>query len=305
MTGWERPEPYRVLITGGDGQVAHELLQLGEQDSHVTVQALPRAVLDITSVEQIRAALDAYLPDYVVNTAAFNRVDAAEHERAACFSVNDQGVGLLANECGALAIPLIQISTDYVFDGRYASGYSEEDKVAPLGVYGESMVQGEAQIRQYQPHHIILRTSWLFSARGDNHLLRTLARARRLRELAAADDRRGNPTSAADVARVILAIIKQLNSGSDAWGTYHYCGAETTTRYNFTEAIIAAARQYEALALKELISVPGSEMPYEVERPVSSLLKCKKLLNNFGIRQRPWRNELTAVTQEMYATKSD
>ncbi|SIS85487.1 dTDP-4-dehydrorhamnose reductase [Neptunomonas antarctica] len=303
MTEWTTLLPIKILVTGGNGQVAHDLVLLGKQDNHFKMIPLNASELDVRSVVSIQHALDLYMPDYVINTAAFNKVDAAEHELERCFSLNRDGVRNLAIECGALSIPLIHLSTDHLFDGHYASGYVEDDDASPLGVFGESKRQGEEFLRQYHPKHIILRVSWIFSARGDNYLLRTLEKARSSTEIEAADDRQGCPTSAADVGRVILAIIKQLHNGAEAWGTYHYCGAEVTTRYRFTEAVLAAAGQYEALKTTSLLPVPSRALHIEVERPASSVLKCKKLLSTFGIRQRPWRSELMAVLRQIYQQK--
>jgi dTDP-4-dehydrorhamnose reductase len=219
--------------------------------------------------------------------------------------VNSEAVRGLAEVCAELGIILIHLSSDYVFDGHYASGYSESDEVAPLGVYGDSKWQGEEHIRRLLPHHIILRVSWIFSEHGTNFLLRLLDQARREKRVLAVDDRRGCPTSAGDVARVLVAILKQVASGAEAWGTYHYCGAEATTRYGFSEAILAAARQYEELAVVELVPVSSRDLPEAAERPASSVLKCKKLLNTFGIRQRPWRTELQQLVRALYEERSE
>lgn len=300
MTEWTKFSSIKILITGGGGQVAHDLVLLGKQDSYFELIALSSSDLDVTSSASIQKALDLYMPDFVVNTAAFNNVDEAENNPELCYRLNAEGVKNLAIECGALSIPLIHLSTDHLFNGHYASGYSEDDEVSPLGVFGESKRQGEELLRQYQPKHIILRVSWIFSDRGENYLLRTLDKARTLVAIETADDRQGCPTSAADVARVILAIIKQLDNGADAWGTYHYCGAEVTTRYRFTEAILAGARQYEELKTTSLVPVSSKALHSEVDRPASSVLKCRKLLSTFGIRQRPWRNELVAVLRQIY-----
>lgn len=300
MTEWIEQAPLKILVTGASGQVGSDLIRLGEQDSHFDIIALDKEQMDITDAVSVREGLDKYLPDFVVNTAAFNKVDAAEHEHEACFRLNRDGVKNLAVECGGLTIPLLHLSTDHIFDGHYASGYSEDDEVSPIGVFGSSKQQGEELLRQYLPHHIILRVSWIFSAQGQNHLLKTLEKARTDSAIEAADDRQGCPTSSADVARVVLAMIKQLHNGADAWGTYHYTGAEITTRYRFTEAIIAAARQHEALKVEELIPVPCRSLNLEVERPASSVLICKKLLHTFGIQQRPWRSELSVIMREIY-----
>lgn len=288
-------DPSRILVTGADGQIGQALSARLLQDPDFVVIARTSSQLDITREKPLEEQLALELPDFVVNCAGFNRVDPAERDPQRAYAVNRDGVASLAELCASLSIPLVHLSSDYVFDGHYASGYSEEDEVAPLGIYGDSKWQGEEQIRRLLPRHLILRVSWIFSETGRNFLLRTLQQAREQKRILAVDDRRGCPTSADDVARVLAAILKQLVNGAEAWGTYHYCGAEITTRYGFSEAILAAARQYEELAVRELVPVSSKEMPEEAERPASSVLKCSKLLNAFGIRQRPWRSELQRV----------
>lgn len=302
MTQWTGASAIKVLLTGADSQVAAGVMQQPGDDFELI--ALTHRQLDIGSPASVRAALDEHLPDYVVNTAGFNQVDVSEQDQARCFAVNRDGIKVLAQECGALAIPVLHLSTDHVFDGHYASGYSEEDAVSPLGIFGESKRQGEELLRQFQPQHIILRVSWIFSACGNNYLRRVLQQAASQSVLEAADDRQGCPTSAADVGRVILAIIKQLHAGAEAWGTYHYCGAEVTTRYRFTEAILAGARQYQPLKAQTLQPVPLKQLQTQGERPASSVLQCKKLLGAFGIRQHPWRRELAQVLKTLYANDS-
>lgn len=294
-------EPSRILITGAHGQIGRALVRLLARDPDFDIQACSRRQLDITNRKQIGEKLAELLPDYVVNCAGFNRVDPAEKDPQQAYALNSQGAAELAALCGELSIPLLHLSSDYVFDGHYASGYNESDDAAPLGIYGDSKWQGEEHIRRLLPRHIILRVSWIFSECGNNFLLRTLEQARHERCIKAVDDRRGCPTSADDVARVLQAILKQLANGAEAWGTYHYCGAEVTTRYGFSEAILAAARQYEELAVTELVPVSSRDMPEAAERPASSVLKCSKLLNTFGIRQRPWRSELQRLVRELYA----
>ncbi|SEG77289.1 dTDP-4-dehydrorhamnose reductase [Marinobacterium lutimaris] len=294
-------EPTRILITGAEGQIGQALVRLTRNDAHFSVTALSRRQMDITRREKVSEVLAAELPDYVVNCAGFNRVDPAERNPQWAYEANQHGPALLAEICGDMSIPLLHLSSDYVFDGHYASGYTEADEAAPLGIYGDSKWQGEEHIRQRLPRHIILRVSWLFSESGSNFLLKTLQQARSEVRMVAADDRRGCPTSADDVGRVLMAILQQLVNGAEAWGTYHYCGAEITTRYGFSEAILAAARQYEQLKVSELVPVTSKDLPDEAaERPASSVLKCSKLLNTFGIRQRPWRSELQRLVRELY-----
>ncbi|MGB0204934.1 MAG: dTDP-4-dehydrorhamnose reductase [Neptuniibacter sp.] len=293
-------KPVKLLVTGANGQVGTSVVRLAGQDGFFEVVALDKSALDITDEQQIRDQLSEHLPDYVVNCAAYDHVDEAEQQKELCDAVNADGVEKLALACGDLSIPMFHLSTDYVFDGHYASGYTEEDDVAPLGVYGHSKWQGEEKLRQVLPRHIILRVSWLFSNKGNNFVLRTLDTAHGKKELEAVIDRKGCPTSASDVARVVLAILKQVHNGADAWGTYHYCGAEITNRYDFCKEILIAAGQYESFEVEKMIPISSKDYVTEALRPNTSVLICKKLLETFGIRQKPWRQELVWVMRDIY-----
>ena len=292
--------PAKILITGADGQIGNYLNQIAQGEPFFSVVALTDAELDISSREQVQQQLDRHLPDYVINTTGFNAVDQVEAEPDRCLALNRDAVENLAKACGDLAIPLLHLSSDYVFDGHYESGYTEADQASPLGLYGESKWQGEELLREALPQHVILRVSWVFSAIGDNFMRRALLQAKGQEEIFAADDRRGCPTSASDIARVIVAILKQLHNGAENWGTYHYCCAEITTRYGFTEAVLAAAGQYEKLKAEKLVPISSSQLGNDAERPASSVLVCNKLLNDFGIRQLPWRSQLVAMIREHY-----
>ena len=293
-------KPVKILITGASGQVGTALSRQAEADAFFDVVTLDKSQLDVTNDQQIQEQLALHLPDYVVNCAAYDHVDEAEHAKDLCYAVNTQGIKNLALACGELSIPVFHLSTDYVFDGHYASGYTEEDEVAPQGVYADSKWQGEENLRQCLPQHIILRVSWLFSEQGNNFVLRTLESARSESDLKAVSDRRGCPTSASDVARVVIAMLKQIHNGADAWGTYHYCGAEITNRYDFCKEILIAAGQYENFKVEQLVPIYGKDYITEAHRPNTSVLVCKKLLNVFGIRQRPWRQELQWLMRMLY-----
>lgn len=297
-------KPAKLLITGANGQVGSALQRAVANAPAFEVVALSKDALDITDAAQVQAKLAEHLPDFVINCAAFDHVDEAEYKAELCYAVNEMGADNLAQACGDLHIPMIHLSSDYVFDGHYASGYTEEDDVAPLGVYGDSKWQGEERVRRLLPQHIILRVSWLFSDQGNNFVVRTLDAARQQSSLEAVSDRRGCPTSAADVARVILAILQQLRCGIDAWGIYHYCGAEITNRYDFCKEILIASGHYESFEVETLVPVSSKDYVTEALRPNTSILICKKLLEVFGVRQRPWRNELKQVMRDIYETTS-
>lgn len=303
MTFEDYSQPIKVLVTGASGQVGSSVVQLADEDGFFTVVGLGPKELDITSAEEIHKQLDLYLPDYVINCAGFNGVDAAQHEHERCYAVNTAGVEALAQACGDLSIPMVHISSDFVFDGHYDSGYREDDAVSPLGVYGDSKWQGEEALRRVLPQHLILRVSWVFSESGNNFVTRTLERARTQLEIRAVNDRIGCPTAASDVARVVLAMLKQVHNGAEVWGTYHYCGAEISNRYSFCKEIISHAMGYEEMAMETLTAVSASQYPKEVQRPSSSVLECKKLMNTFGIHQRPWRSDLSEVVRFYYQAR--
>lgn len=293
-------KPTKLLITGAQGQVGTVLTSLAKADSFFEVIALGKSNLDITDNKQIQKQLAQHLPDYVINCAAYDHVDAAEHQSDQCCDVNINGVEKLATACGDFSIPMLHLSTDYVFDGHYVSGYKEDDEVSPLGVYADSKWRGEERVRQLLPKHIILRVSWLFSEQGNNFVLNTLKAARKQKELKAVSDRRGCPTSAQDVARVILAIIKQIHSGAEAWGTYHYSGLKAISRYDFCKQILIAAGHYENFPVETLIPIAAKDYITEALRPCTSILLCKKILGTFGIRQRPWQDDLNWLMRTIY-----
>ena len=296
-------QPIKILVTGADGQVGQALQELVSEQGSFQLIPLAQSQLDITDAHAVQQKMGEFLPDYLINTAGFNDVDRAETESERCFQVNREGVKNLADACASFNVPMLHLSSDYVFDGHYASGYTEQDEGAPTGVYGASKWEAEELLRQLLPRHIILRTSWLFSECCTNYVLSTLARALNEQPLLAVDDRRGSPTSALDIARVLLAVIQQLHNGAEGWGTYHYSGAEITSLFGFSEAIVEEARKHdERFEQVELKAVASADFPTVAQRPSSSILVCRKLLHTFGIRQRPWRTELSESIRRVFNT---
>ncbi|MGB1236569.1 MAG: dTDP-4-dehydrorhamnose reductase [Pseudomonadales bacterium] len=301
MVEWRAEKPIKILVTGPKEQVGKALLARDNSDGVFQVIAAHSSAPNLRDSQAVAEVIEQSNPDFVVNTLGYNSVMVSEQKVDLCYLLNRDFVATLAEVCSEKDIPIIHLSSDHVFDGHYASGYAEDDEVKPLGIFGKSKWQGEQLLRQKWHKSLILRVSWLFSAWGENFLTNSLQQARTCRSITAADDRWGCPTSAADIARVVFAIIRQLNDGAQTWHTYHYCGAEVTTRFKFLEAIYEKAKQHEQLRTQELISVPRSELYADAERPASSVLNCKKLLNDFGIQQRPWRVELNDVMNSIYA----
>ncbi|NQZ31590.1 MAG: sugar nucleotide-binding protein [Oceanospirillaceae bacterium] len=300
MLHWSSDRKIKILVTGPKEQVGMALLSAGEQSDIFEVLGATSNAPDLRDKQVVAKLLEQSNPDFVVNTLGYNSVVVSEKKVDLCYLLNRDFLAVLAEICSEKNIPIIHLSTDHVFDGHYASGYTEDDQTIPLGIFGKSKWQGEEMLRQKLEQHLILRVSWLFSPWGDNFLTRSLQTARTETDMYAADDRSGCPTSAGDIARVVLAIIRQLNENAGAWGTYHYCGAEVTTRFKFLEAIYDRAQHKEELVTKRLHSVPRSQLYANAERPASSVLNCKKLLNDFGIHQRPWRSELAQVIDNLY-----
>lgn len=285
----------KILLTGGNGQVGWELQRslacLGE------VLAPGREALDMRQPEQLRAAVLALKPHWIVNAAAYTAVDRAETERDLAYAVNSEAPRVLAEaaaECGAA---LIHYSTDYVFDGSGNTPFGEDAPVKPLNVYGASKAAGEAAIRAVHDRHLIFRTSWVYGRRGRNFLLTMQRLLRERPELKIVADQMGAPTWARPIAEATALTIAQIDSparGADRpapWGTYHLSNGGATSWFGFAEAIRAAMIEQGAAAnaLAKLTPIPSSEYPTPAPRPLNSRLANAKLGQVFGLQLRDWR----------------
>jgi dTDP-4-dehydrorhamnose reductase len=283
----------KLLIAGSDGQLGQELVRLGSEHELCAVDC---DRLDITDIDAVQRVFTAFHPDAVVNAAAYTAVDKAELEKEMAFAVNRDGPKNLAVMCERSGIPLIHISTDYVFDGAKTGAYTEDDPIGPLGVYGESKAAGEDTVRRNCSRYIILRTSWVFSSHGNNFVKTMLRLGSERSEIAVVADQYGCPTSARELARVIYSV---LNHGTD-WGTYHCVQPEPTTWYGFARAIFEeAGKQGMELAEKTVKPIETRDYPTSAVRPVNSVLYCKKLQETFAINIRPWSESLSEVIKEL------
>ncbi|HER27569.1 MAG TPA: dTDP-4-dehydrorhamnose reductase, partial [Rhodospirillales bacterium] len=234
----------RILLFGANGQVGTELraIDWGEDTELV---ALGRQQSDLLVSGNAGRVIDKEQSDLVINASAYTAVDKAESEPDLALAINARAPGEMADACSKQGIPLIHISTDYVFDGSKQGPYVEDDPVVPLGAYGRSKETGERAVREALGSHIILRTSWVFSAHGQNFVKTMLRLGAERDELGIIDDQRGCPTAAAHIAQVIAAITRQILEGKCIpWGTYHYCGTGETTWFGFACAIFEAAGSY-------------------------------------------------------------
>jgi len=291
----------RVLITGKNGQLGHELMR-GMPVTVSAVRALDRGELDITSREKVAAAVKAFRPDLVINGAAYTRVDQAESEPAAAFAVNRDGPEHLAAGCRDQGIPLIHVSTDFVFNGRGHAPYAPDAPVDPINVYGLSKAAGEARIRDGLPRHIIIRTAWLYSAHGHN-FVKTMRRLMAEREtLRVVADQVGCPTSARDLAAAIWRVVQAIAGGGDIpWGTYHYAGDGAATWHEFALEIHRLTRAFRPLCVREILPIDTGGYPTPARRPAFSVLDCSMIARLFGIRTLPWRQALAAVIADLEA----
>jgi dTDP-4-dehydrorhamnose reductase len=288
----------KLLVLGAAGQIGRELCRL-RWPANYRITGFDRAEIDITRREAVADAMRHERPDIVINAAAYTAVDRAESEAEAAFSVNTGGPGHLAAACKTAGIPLIHISTDYVFDGSKEGAYREDDPVNPLGVYGRSKEAGDRAVREALVEHVILRTAWVYSAHGHNFVRTMLRLASERPILRVVADQIGSPTSAADAARAIAAIVPHLAAGKRHWGTYHFAGAGAVSWYGFAKAIFEFAAPWRGPP-PQVEAITTAEYPTPARRPANSVLDCRHIAEAFGIRPRPWRDALADVIRELY-----
>jgi len=287
-----------IIITGARGQVGRELIRQATLRDR-NFQAFDRDQLDITRRDDLVAQLTAAGATAIINAAAYTAVDPAEQDRKAAHRINAEGAESLALAAAALDIPLLHISTDYVFDGASSAPYREDDPVNPEGVYARSKEAGEQLIREAHVRHLILRTAWVFGAHGSN-FVRTMRRlaAEGRRELRVVDDQHGGPTPARAIADAALDMIDRVRRSPDTapWGTYHFCGTPAVSWHQFATAILADQ------ADMRIAAIPSSEYPLPAPRPANSVLDCTLIGKCFGIQQPDWRvhldEMLTGMTEE-------
>ena len=286
----------RIIVIGAQGQVGWELTRRAVALGH-DVLAWDLAELDITDAAAVDRELAASGGDVAINAAAYTAVDRAEQEPALAFAVNRDGPAHLAAACARSNIPLLHISTDYVYDGAKIDPYVEDDPPTPLGVYGESKLAGDEAVGRLLPRHLILRVSWVFGIHGHNFVKTILRLAREREELRVVADQYGCPTFAGDIADTLLDLAGRIAEidARDAWGVYHYCGEPVTTWHGFASAIVELARARESLPVKTVTTIPTTDYPTPAARPVNSVLDCTKLAARFGIRPRPWQAGLEAL----------
>ena len=287
-----------ILVTGGTGQLASALA------AAVGVVRVGRPDFNFDRPETVEAAFRAAAPRLVVNAAAYTAVDGAETDADAAYRANRDGPALLARLCAQADIPLIHVSTDYVFDGNKTDPYVETDPVAPQGVYGASKLAGENAVMASGAKAIILRTAWVYAATGKNFVRTMLTVGKTRPRLTVVGDQHGCPTTAADLADAILAIIARIDT--TGWqpayrGVFHAAGSGATTWHGLAVATFEEAGRHGA-NVPEVGPILTADWPTPAKRPANSRLNCTRLHDVFGIRLPHWRESLTRTVNEIFAT---
>jgi dTDP-4-dehydrorhamnose reductase len=283
-----------IVVLGSNGQLGQELSREA-RTANIPLHGLTKDTLDIADEVAVDRTIGALAPSLIVNAAAYTKVDAAEDNWAAAYRTNVDGAAAIAYACAARNIPLIHISTDYVFDGTKSGAYTETDPTTPINAYGRSKAAGEAAVRQISPQHIILRTAWLYGEFGTNFLKTILRLSQEREELRIVADQFGCPTSTGDLARAILAIAPSAIGGTAPWGTYHFVGDGQTTWHGFAQHIVATQAAVTHKSPK-VAPIATHEFPTRATRPANSVLDSSLFVSAFGIKPAPWKQESETVT---------
>ncbi len=288
----------RILLTGSNGQVGRALRQtlspLGK------VLALDHSGLDLANADEVRSTVRKLQPTLIVNAGAYTAVDRAESEPELAMSVNGVAPGILAEEAKRLNAVLLHYSTDYVFDGLKPTFYIESDIPNPLNVYGKTKLAGEKAIQAVGTAHYILRTSWVYSANGNNFMNTMLRLGYERPELRVVNDQTGAPTWAATIANMTADILQFAKDHPEDpnHGLYHLTARGSVTWFGFAQAIFAEAERLLGLKPPQLVPITTAEYPTPAQRPTNSRLGCAKLESLTGIQMPAWLDELAKCLRE-------
>ncbi|MFC5355640.1 dTDP-4-dehydrorhamnose reductase [Azospirillum himalayense] len=295
----------RLLLTGADGQLGWEVARRAAP-AGIACRSTGRATLDITDRDAVRRLVREAAPSVVVNAAAYTAVDKAEADADAAYAVNRDGPAHLAEACADAGVPLIHVSTDYVFDGSKPTPYREDDPVAPLGVYGASKLAGEEAVRRLCPRHVILRTAWVYGVHGHNFVKTMLRLGRERDRLRVVDDQRGCPTFAGDLADTLLALAERLDVTAGAmpaegFGTFHATGQGATSWCGFARRIFELAAPHLA-KVPHVEAITTADFPTPARRPANSVLDCGRLARVHGLTLRPWEMALPGMLDSVLSS---
>jgi dTDP-4-dehydrorhamnose reductase len=292
----------RLLVTGANGQIGWELRRSLAALGDVT--ALDRGRCDLSRLESLPVIVRDAKPDVIVNAAAYTAVDKAEREENLATIINGSAAGVLAEEARNAGALLVHYSTDYVFDGEKRTPYSEDDRPHPINAYGRSKLAGETAVRQAGNAYVILRTSWIYAARGHNFVGTVLRLASERSELRIVDDQVGAPTSARDIADATAAVVRTAcegrGEGTFAASIFHLTAAGATSWHGFAAAILDEAGRHGLLKRKpQLTPIASGDFPTAAARPRNSQLSNERIKQRFGITLPDWRQPLAACIAEI------
>ncbi|MGY3408346.1 dTDP-4-dehydrorhamnose reductase [Bradyrhizobium sp. GM5.1] len=295
----------RLYVIGGEGQVARSLRDAAALDNDIAFGYGARPAVDLLRPSSIEEALADFRPDVVINPAAYTAVDRAETEPHQAFALNRDGARATAAVAADQGVPIIHLSTDYVFDGKKEGAYIESDPVAPQGVYGRSKLEGELAVAESNPKHIVLRTSWVYSPFGSNFVRTMLRLAEQRDRLQVVDDQLGCPTYAPDIAVAIIAIARQV-AGS-RWnqrfaGVTHLAGPDALSWCDFAKEIVRGAAERGGRAVP-IDPIATSDYPTAALRPANSTLSTERLSATFGIRLPPMSESLSDCLDRLIPPK--
>lgn len=295
----------RILLTGVHGQLGTELLPLLRQQGEVI--AVGRAECDISSVSAIRKLVAEVQPSVIVNPAAYTAVNEAESNADLAYALNSAAAGTLAEEARKSGAMFVHYSTDYVFDGSKPGAYTEDDVPSPMNVYGASKLAGECAVTATGGRFLVLRTSWVYGANGNNFLLTIRRLAHERAELKIVNDQVGGPTSSMQIARATARLVaRYATAGGTAFpsGIYHMTAAGSTSWYGFASAIVEALRKHESFKLQRILAIPSTEFPTPARRPLNSVMSNDKFENTFGFKLEGWQEGLAEVVRSLFLRES-
>jgi len=286
----------RILVCGASGQVGHELVDRARAYG-LEALGMTREQLDITDGHRVAELVGQFKPGLIVNAAAYTHVDNAESQSEQAYAVNRDGVARLADAARQADIPLLHISTDYVFSGDSREAYRETDPVAPTGVYGASKRAGEVAIQAVLERHVIVRTSWVYGVHGHNFVKTMLRLGQQRDALSVVADQFGCPTQAGSLAEALLQLAQRyVREGTLAWGLYHYSGHPPCSWFDFAQEIFRQAAARGLLAnVPQVSAITTAQYPTPARRPAWSVLDCTKFEQTFGIAPRNWHDDLASV----------
>ena len=291
----------KVLVTGIEGQVARSIAEVASRHLGFEVALVGRPDLDLAHKDSILPAIARHHPDIVVNAAAYTAVDKAEDEQSVAHAVNAVGAGLVAEAAAGLGVPVIHLSTDYVFSGEADRPYLEDDAPAPQNVYGRTKLAGEVAVAAASPRHVILRTSWVYSPFGRNFVRTMLGLARDRESVSVVSDQWGNPTSALDIAEAVLHVAATVGSAAAPpkhFGTFHFAGSGSTNWSGFAAEIFQISGNLGGPSAK-VVEIDSASFPVKATRPKSSCLDTARFVKVFGWQPPPWQGSLELVAQRL------